>query len=548
MLNLINKSIKVVNQQGLRVFLIKLINKLKNIRSNSYENWILINEPTSKQLSKQLSLTENFRTKPHITIFIFGTDQEDLKLTYDSLTFQTYKNFEIQSIEASENQESFFTNFKNGWGTFIFAGDRFSSFTLFEADRFINDNPNTEVFYADDDSFGSKNRFKPFFKPDWSPETLEAFNYIGNPLFFNLKFIAENNISLNNLDQASLYDFTLKMTDASAHVGHIKKILYHNNSVKKLNKNRIDENAVKLALQKHAKRHGLRAQVTKTSKEGVFKTSFQISRTLKVAIIIPTKDKVSYLRRCVESIISKTTYKNYEIIIVDNQSIEIKTFDYFNEVKKSPKIKVFSYDFPFSFSGVCNFGATKTDADLLLFLNNDTEVINPEWLEEMVGVIQKKEVGVVGAKLLYPNKTIQHAGVSISEKEFAGHVFSFESHNASGYFFRLLTPQNYVAVTGACLMIKSDLFKQIGGFSKLLPIAFNDIDLCLEVFKIGLRIVWTPYALLYHHESLTRGLDISPEKANRLKEEKEYCKRKWRDLLAKGDPYFNQNINLNLDK
>jgi len=268
----------------------------------------------------------------------------------------------------------------------------------------------------------------------------------------------------------------------------------------------------------------------------------------KVSIIIPTKDKINLLKNCVMSILKKTEktdYPNYEILIIDNASTEEETFKFYDYLKKDfNNIRILEYNKPFNFSAICNFGVKNAKGELVLLLNNDTEVINREWLTEMVMHAIRPEIGCVGAKLYYPDGTIQHAGVILGLGGVAGHSHKHFPKDHPGYMKRLMIVQNVSAVTGACLMVKKDIYEEVGGMDEEnLKVAFNDVDFCLKVREAGYRNLWTPYAELYHHESKSRGYEDTPEKIERFRREIEYMKKKWGKKLLK-DPYYNPNLTL----
>jgi GT2 family glycosyltransferase len=263
----------------------------------------------------------------------------------------------------------------------------------------------------------------------------------------------------------------------------------------------------------------------------------------KVSLIIPTRDGCDILRACIESILSKTTYPNYEIVIVDNQSSDEKTLRYFDEIQKTG-IRVLRYNEQFNYPAINNFAVENVDGAVVGLINNDIEVISPEWLTEMASHALRPEIGAVGAKLYYSNDTIQHAGVILGVGGVAGHSHKYFPREVPGYFSRLCLTQNLSAVTAACLLVRRDSYLRVGGMdSENLTVAFNDVDFCLRLCEIGLRNVWTPYAELYHHESLSRGAEDSPEKIARFQKEIRYMMERWGDRL-RNDPYYNPMLNL----
>ncbi len=540
MANLIRKSLSTIKNKGLRVFFIKILSKLIPSKNFPYRSWLKANEPNSGELIKLKKNIEGFLKRPKFTVLIFSNEKNKLDedLSLKSLEKQIYLNWNLTSLK--EGLEKLYE--KENWGDYIVflqSGDLLSPEALYEVAFAVNTNSESNLFYTDEDVYiGSlNNRFSPSLKPDWSPEYFESFNYLGNGIIIKNKLFKERfnlikDIKPNNFGEVI---FQIALENKASHVN---KILYHNQKGKTVYT--INPDLIKASLEKT----GVLASVESTKFNNVFNISYQLKIHPKITVIIPTRDKVEVLKKCLDSIVMKTTYHNYEICVVNNQSEEKRTLDYFEEISKFDNLKIVDYNFPFSFSTLNNFAAKKSSAEYLLFLNNDTEIITPNWLEEMLAVAEKKGVGIVGAKLYYPNNTIQHAGAILGVGDFAGHVFVQKPRTDPGYFYRLITPQNYRAVTGACLLLKKELFEKVGGFEENLPIAFNDIDLCLKIYQMGYRVVWTPYAELYHYESLTRGLDTTSEKAKRLKKEGEFCREKWQKLLKEEDPYFNQAINL----
>jgi GT2 family glycosyltransferase len=295
------------------------------------------------------------------------------------------------------------------------------------------------------------------------------------------------------------------------------------------------------AVSEHLKRRDIEADLIDVNK-AFWRVKFLLkNHSKKVSIIIPTKNKVELLYRCIESIFEKTSYKNFEIIVVDNRSDDYKTLEYLNKISKHPQIKVLRYNFPFNYSKINNYAVQFATGELLLFLNNDTEVINNDWLEELVSHAIRKEVGAVGAMLYYPNDTIQHAGVILGIDVVAGHAYRHFPKGHPGQFGRAWLPQYLSAVTGACLMTRKEIFQEIGGFDKKLEVGYNDIDLCLRIREKGYKIVWTPYAELYHYEGATRGIEtIANPRARR---EAWTMIERWGKMLY-FDPAYNPNLTL----
>ena len=348
-------------------------------------------------------------------------------------------------------------------------------------------------------------------------------------------------------DGSQDYDLILRATENANRIIHIPKILYH----WRMNENSVALSAdakpyayeaAKKVIEAHLKRKNIDATVSDSPIKGLYRVTYKIKGNPKVSIIIPNKDHIKELKQCLESM-KKTAYENHEIIIVENNSEKKETFEYYDEIKKNEKIKIVTYtEKGFNYSKINNFGVENAIGQYIVLLNNDTEILTGEWLSEMLGTCQREDVGIVGAKLLYPNNTIQHAGVVLNFTGVAGHVNLGVPHNNPGYMGRTMIQQNFTAVTGACLMISKDDYMRVGGLDEDLPVAYNDIDLCLKLRNEGKLVVYNPYSLLYHYESKSRGYEVTEEKQKRLEEDTKKLKDKWPEFFAKPDPYFNINF------
>ena len=276
----------------------------------------------------------------------------------------------------------------------------------------------------------------------------------------------------------------------------------------------------------------------------MFHTKFCWEEQPLISILIPNKDHIEDLKKCMESIEQKSTYRNFEFVVIENNSTEEETFAYYKEIAKKENVQVVYYKGGFNFSKINNFGAQYAKGEYLLLLNNDTEIITPECLQELLGYCMREDVGIVGAKLCYDDDTIQHAGVVIGFGGMAGHAFIESSRFDTGYMGRIMCAQDYSAVTAACMMTKKSVYNAVGGLTETLEVAFNDIDYCLKVRELGKLVVYNPYAELYHYESKSRGMEDTPEKVERFNSEvAKFCER-WEDILQKGDPYYNPNLTL----
>lgn len=432
--------------------------------------------------------------------------------------------------------------------------------TLYEYVKAVNEQ-DADYIYCDETTFknGDINKMLTMhFKPDYAVDNLRANNYICHFSVFAKRLLEGEELFRSRFDGSQDHDMILRMTDRAKHIVHIPKLLYywrcHEGSVA----SGIDAKpyvvaAAKGAVADHLKRHGFtHFQITSTRAfETIFKIRYEIIGDPMISIVIPNKDHAVDLKRCITSILEKSTYENYEIVIVENGSETKEIFDYYTSLKEYDNIRVVTYEKPegqngFNYSAVNNFGVKQTKGDYILLLNNDTEVITVNWMEELLMYAQREDVGAAGAKLYYGNKTIQHAGVvlQLGAHRTAGHSHYGQSRENLGYMGRLCYAQNVSAVTGACLLVKKSLFEEVGGLDEGFAISLNDVDFCLKLREKGLLNVFTPFAELYHYESVSRGLDDSGEKAERYNQESAHFREKWKTVLEKGDPYYNPNFSL----
>lgn len=432
--------------------------------------------------------------------------------------------------------------------------------TLYEYVKAVNEQ-DADYIYCDETTFknGDINKMLTMhFKPDYAVDNLRANNYICHFSVFAKRLLEGEELFRSRFDGSQDHDMILRMTDRAKHIVHIPKLLYywrcHEGSVA----SGIDAKpyvvaAAKGAVADHLRRHGFtHFQITSTRAfETIFKIRYEIIGDPMISIVIPNKDHAADLKRCITSILEKSTYENYEIVIVENGSETKEIFEYYTSLKEYNNIRVVTYEKPegqngFNYSAVNNFGVKQTKGDYILLLNNDTEVITVNWMEELLMYAQREDVGAAGAKLYYGNKTIQHAGVvlQLGAHRTAGHSHYGQSRENLGYMGRLCYAQNVSAVTGACLLVKKSLFEEVGGLDESFAISLNDVDFCLKLREKGLLNVFTPFAELYHYESVSRGLDDSGEKAERYNRESAHFREKWKTVLEKGDPYYNPNFSL----
>lgn len=391
------------------------------------------------------------------------------------------------------------------------------------------------------------------FKPDFAPDNLRANNYICHFSAFDRELLTGTEVFRSEFDGSQDHDLILRLTSRAKCVVHVPKLLYywrsHADSVASdINAKSYAVEAAKGAVAAHLTEQGFRNfEITSTKAfETIFRIKYEILGDPRISVVIPNKDHLEDLQRCITSILEKSSYGNYEIIVVENNSKTEEIFDYYKKIQENPNIRVITYEGAFNFSRVCNKGVSAAKGEYIILLNNDTQVITPDWMEELLMYAQRSDVGAVGAKLYYADKTIQHAGVvlGLGAHRTAGHSHYRVSANNLGYMGRLCYAQNVMAVTGACLMMKKTLYDALGGLDSNFAVSLNDVDLCIRAWKAGYLNVFTPFAELYHFESVSRGLDNEGEKAKRYGRESDAFRMKWKELLDKGDPYYNPNFSL----
>lgn len=577
----VKKGILYLRHYGARGFWIKLTERFQK-SDIDYKEWYENQKVSQEELEQQKKKVFVYAPKISILVPVYNTPQVFLKQMIQSVRKQTYANWELCIANANPDNEEVKqileictkkddrikvvnvpenegiaqnTNCALDIATGEFIGlldhdDLLEENALYEIVSCLNKKKETDVLYTDEDKVTTDldEYFSPNFKPDFNLDMLRANNYICHFFVAKKELIKKVGGFRAEYNGAQDYDLILRCTEQAQNVAHIAKILYHwrvhkestaDNPLSKM----YAYEAGKKAIEGHLARCHTDGEVLQTDNLGFYRVKYPVKGKPLVSILIPNKDQVDTLDKCLRSIEERTDYDNYEIIIIENNSTEQKTFDYYNQICND-KIRVVYWKKEFNYSAINNFGVDQAKGEYLLLLNNDMEVISRDWMSELLGHCQRPEVGAVGARLYYPDDTVQHAGIIIGIGGVAGSVFVGMKRGYTGYMHRAAIQQDLSAVTAACMMIKRSVFEEAGRLEEQLKVAFNDVDLCLKIRKNGYLIVYDPYVELYHYESKTRGAEDTKEKVRRFQSEIEYMRCHWIDILKNGDPAYNPNLTL----
>ena len=573
-------------QFGIRAAFIRAGDKLSGKNGTEYEEWLRRHEPSRIRLYRQKR--KQFTRMPKISIVVplYRTPERYLREMLDSVRGQSYQNWELclsdgsgedssiagileeytkkdsrirvkdnkKQLHISDNTNVALDMATGDYIAFMDHDDLLTPDALYECVAELNEYPDTELIYTDEDktTMDGEEYFFPHFKSDFNPDMLCTTNYFCHLVVVKKELYQAAGKLNGEYDGAQDYDFVLRCVEKTDKIRHIPKILYHwracegSTAGSADNKSYIVDAGAK-AVRAHYRRMGIEAEVIPTKYPGMYRTKYPVKQTPKISIIIPNKDHTDDLIKCLRSIREKNTYENIEILVIENNSQKKKTFkDYRRIMHEYPKVKVLYWKGEgFNYPEINQYGIDHATGEYLLFLNNDVTVITPDWLERMIGQCQRKEVGIVGVKLYYPDDTIQHAGVIIGIGGVAGAMFVGMARERSGYLRKAILQQDLSAVTAACMMVDRKAWEEAGGFNEDLAVAFNDIDFCLKVRREGYLVVYEPNVELYHYESKSRGYEDTPEKQKRFLSEINYMKAHWSEILTKGDPYYNENFSLN---
>ena len=577
----IQKGFRYLKHYGIKEFWIRLHERFEP-EEVPYGPWYEAYVPEEETLNRQRK--RKFLNAPLISVVVpaYHTPPLFLRQMLDSLVAQTYGGWELciangspddkemeavleeyekrdsrirhenlkENLGIAENTNAAFRMAKGEFIGLLDHDDLLAPNALYEIALALEKNPEADVVYTDEDKVTTdlKEHFQPHLKPDFNLDLLRSNNYICHFFTVRREIVEQVGGFRKEFDGAQDYDFIFRCTEEARKILHIPEILYHWRTHKE---STADNPASKMyafeagkrAIEAHLKRTGTDGEVSHTPDLGFYRVKYPVKGEPLISIIIPNKDEKESLEACLKSIWEKTTYKNYEIIVVENNSTSDEIFQYYKEISQKG-VRLLRWKKEFNYSAINNFGAAHAKGEFLLFLNNDVTVITPDWLTELAGLCQRKEVGAAGVKLLYPDNTIQHAGCVIGIGGIAGHMFVDMPANRTGYLHKASLLQDMSAVTAACMIMKKQVFDQVGGFTEELAVAFNDVDLCLKINKAGSLVVYDPYVQLYHMESKTRGAEDSKEKVRRFQTEIEYMRCHWLDILKNGDPYYNKNLSL----
>lgn len=562
-------------------FLSRLFGK-ESVAEGGYEAWLARHKVDKRTLRRQKHAA--FAQKPLISIVIplYCTPLPYLKELLESVRRQSYENWQLCLADGSPDdkakefiekhygrekrivyrklEENGGISVNTNEAVALAAGeylmlcdhdDTLEPNALYEIVKAINDT-GADVLYTDEDkvSMDGRHYFDPNFKPDFNLFRLRENNYICHIFVVKKSLTDETGLLRSEFDGAQDFDFILRCCEKAQKITHIPKVLYHwrchmDSTAADPSSKAYAYEAGRKAVREHYQRLGIDAKVEMTERPGWYRSHVKVQGNPLISVIIPNKDHTDDLELCLFSMTRKSTYRNYEILIVENNSEKEETFEYYRKLPdRYPKARVLTWEKEFNYSAINNFAAKEAKGEYLLFLNNDVEILTPDWMEEMLQNCQQENVAAVGAKLYYPDDTIQHAGVVLGLGGIAGHIMCRASKEDPGYFGRMISVQEISAVTAACMMVKKSDFDAVGGLDETFQVAFNDIDLCMKFRAAGKKIIFTPYAELYHYESKSRGLEDTPEKQFRFDKEVKRFQEKWAQQLEMGDPYYSPNLSV----
>ncbi len=554
-----------------------------------YQVWLERNYPKPNELKKIQEKSLALAYKPLISVIVpvYNPEEKFLREAIASVIEQAYPNWELcladdcstkpyvksilEEYAAQDKRIKVVFRPQNGHichtsnsaleiatGEYIALldhDDLLPPHALARVAELLNEHPEADFIYSDEDKIDDNNIYQsPFFKPDWCPDSFLARMYTCHLGVYRRSLVNSVGNFRVGFEGSQDYDLVLRITEKTNNIFHIPDILYHwrihlQSTASDSNVKPYAADAAKKAIAQAIERRGEPGKIkTQVSFPGVYQVRYQIKEQKLVSIIIPTKDLADTLDVCLKSIFAQTTYSNYEVVVIDNNSTEAKTAKCLADWQKQQfqRFRSIPYHVPFNYSAINNYAVEQAKGDYLLFLNNDIEVITKGWLTAMVEQAQRKSIGAVGSLLLYPDDTIQHAGVVVGLGGVAGHSHKHLHVSQPGYMFQVVSTNNYSAVTGACLMCRREVFTEVQGFEEDLAIAFNDVDFCLKIAKLGYNNIYLPHVVLYHYESKSRGYENTPEKQARFAHEVNYMKQKWQKVCLH-DPCYSPNLTKNYE-
>ncbi len=553
-----------------------------------YRSWVERYDTfTEQRRAQSVAEIEDFDRRPLISIIVptYNSDERFLREMIESVLAQVYPHWELciaddasssESVRAvleaararddrikvvyrpvnghiSEASNSALEIATGEYIALLDHDDVIPPHALFMVVKYLNKHPEARMLYSDEDKLSADGeRTSPYFKSDWNPQLFLAQNMFSHLGVYETALVRAAGGFRKGFEGSQDYDLALRCVEIAGHnaVVHIPHVLYHWRILPGSTASSGSEKPYALlaairALEEHLDRTHTRAIVEHPcDQHSTLRVKYALPRPApKTSIIIPTRDGLSILKQCIDSIFAKTIYPNYEIIVVDNGSVNPETLAYFDSLRTDSRVRILRDDSPFNFSALNNRAVEIATGDYVCLLNNDIEIISPDWLDELVGIASQPGNGAVGAALWYPNNTLQHGGVVIGLGGVAGHMHTLLPRGQYGYFCRAVAMQNLSAVTAACLVVSKAIYREVGGLNEELAVAFNDVDFCLRVREAGYRNVWTPYAELYHHESATRGSDMDPDKYQRFVGEVRWMQSRWAGHFE-FDPAYNPNLTL----
>lgn len=578
------RKIKVYYQQfGLRQTIRRVGEKLLGMPEEDYGKWRSKNGSCGGRLGEEKEEPLTYTPSFGIVVPLYRTPERYLEEMIASVQKQTYSNWKLYLSDGSgeksplrsklekyakkdsrivvlhnekqlrivENTNVALEEVKEDYVVFMDHDDTLAPEALYECAKVLNGKPETDVIYTDEDKIteDSKKYFQPHFKSDMNLDLLRSQNYICH--LFVVRRTLQQKVGLLRAEYEGSqdYDFILRCVEQTDKIVHIPKILYHwrahaDSTAENPSSKEYAYVAGRKAIEAHYKRMNIDAEVA-MEYWGIYRTKYRMTERPLISIIIPNKDHTDDLKRCIKSIEENRNGLNVEYIIVENNSEEEKTFLFYEDLRKwKLNLQILEWNGVFNYSAINNYAVEHANGNYILLLNNDTEIINAECLEELLSYCMREDTGIVGARLFYPDDTIQHAGTILGLGGIAGHAFVGKKADDLAYFGRVICAQQYSAVTAACMMVKKSVYEEVGGLDEAFEVAFNDVDFCMRVGKAGYKVVYNPYAMLYHYESKTRGIDDTEEKIQRFQGEINLFANRWKKELALGDPFYNPNLTL----